>query len=464
MNGANINAQRAIQLGQQTPGAMNPQQVQLQQVQQQQAQQQQQQRRMMLAQQTLRQNPHVITETDQKLFPPNILSPMIRQNLPEGVKTWAQLKEWASRNPALAPNIDTGKLLLLQAMHVQDLLHQQQNMNGQRIPPQSNNAGAVPNAQPGGQAPQARMVSQTVPLAQMQARGRPQMLQGMPPHPPITPQDIQNLRARLAPAQAALTDDQLRQFITTQRVAQWKKQQAQRLMQQGPQGQANQIPQQPMLQQPQQTPRPAQAPPPQPTPTKQPNRAPQPPKPAQQQAQANVKQGVKRPNDDVIEVSNPEQASGTTTASQAPNMIPSRSQQRPSNSTPEQITRLNPQQSSQIRAQLHKAQDLTSRAQQPPNPQQTSGAQAQNSATTDRNVLTAQKDARLKALGTEIDRALPRNPPIPHPPEVRAQMQQWLRDSYLQLKQLDKCLLFYNRIADNPEPTLKQMFEAVSLK
>ena len=463
MNGANINAQRVAQLGQQTPSAMNPQQVQLQQAQHQQAQQLH--RRMVLAQQTLKQNPHVITKTDQKPFPPNILSPMIKQNLPEGVKTWAQLKEWASRNPALAPNIDTGKLLLLQAMHVQDLLHQQQNMNGQRIPPQSNNAGAVPNAQPGGQAPQARMVSQAVPLTQMQARSGPQMLQGMPPHPPITPQEIQNLRARLPPAQAALTDDQLRKHITNQRMAQWKKQQTQRLMQQGLQGQANQIPQQPMPQQPpQQTPRPAQAPPPQPTPpTKQPNRAPQPPKPAQQPAQANVKQGVKRPNDDVIEVSNPEQVSGTTTASQAPNMIPSRSQQHPSNFTPEQMTRPNLQQPSQIRAQLHKAQDLTSRAQQLPNSQQTSGAQAQNSATVDRNVLMAQKDARFKALGAEIERAFPRNPPIPHPPEVRAQMQQWLRDSYPQLKQLNKCLLFYNLMADNPEPTLKQMFETVSL-
>jgi len=99
--------------------------------------------------------------------------------LQEGVKKWAQLKEWASRNPALAPNIDTSELLLPQAMHAQDLLLQQQHMNGQRIPPQSNNAGAVPNAQPGGQAPQARMVSQTIPLTQMQARSRPQMLQGM---------------------------------------------------------------------------------------------------------------------------------------------------------------------------------------------------------------------------------------------------------------------------------------------
>ena len=458
MNSANINAQRAMQLGQQTPSVMNPQQVQLQQAQQ----QAQQHRRVMLAQQMLRQNPQVITETNQKPFPPNILSPMIKQNLPEGVKTWAQLKEWAGRNPALAPNIDSGKLLLLQAMHVQDLLHHQQNMNGQRIPPQSNNAGVVPNAQPGGQAPQARMVSQTVP---MQARSGPQVLQGMPPHPPITSQDIQNLRARLPPAQADLPDDQLRQFITTQRVVQWKKQQAQRQMQQGPQGQANQILHQPMLQQPpQQTPRPTQAPPPQPTPTKQPNRAPQPPKSAQQPAQTNVKQGVKRPNDDVIEVSNPEQASGTITAPQAPNMMPSRSQQRPSNFTPKQMTRLNPQQPSQTQAQLHTAQELTSRAQQLPNSQQTSGAQPQNSATMDRNALTAQKDARFKMLGAEIDRTLPRNPPIPHPPEVRAQMQQWLRDYYPQLKQLDKCLLFYNRIADNPEPILKQMFEAVRLK
>jgi hypothetical protein len=87
--------------------------------------------------------------------------------LQEGVKTWAHLKEWANRSPALAPNIDTGELLLPQVMHTQDLLLQQQNMNGQRIPPQSNNAGAVSNAQPGGQAPQARMVSQTVPLTQM---------------------------------------------------------------------------------------------------------------------------------------------------------------------------------------------------------------------------------------------------------------------------------------------------------
>jgi hypothetical protein len=148
--------------------------------------------------------------------------------------------------------------------------------------------------------------------------------------------------------------------------------------------------------------------------------------------------------------------------SQAPNMIPSRSQ-HPSNFTPEQMTRPNLQQPSQIRAQLHKAQDLTSRAQQPPNSQQTSGAQAQNSATMDRNVFIAQKDARFKALGAEVERAFPRNPPVPHPPVVRAQMQQWLRDSYPQLKQLNKCLLFYNLLADNPEPLLKQMFEMVSL-
>lgn len=97
-----------------------------------------------------------------------------------------------------------------------------------------------------------------------------------------------------------------------------------------------------------------------------------------------------------------------------------------------------------------------------PNSQRTSRAQAQNSATMDRNVLIAQKDARFKALAAEVEREFPRNPPIPHPPEVRAQMQQWLRDSYPQLKQLNKCLLFYN-LMDNPKPTLKQMIEMVSL-
>ena len=97
-----------------------------------------------------------------------------RPEIPRPLKKW----EFASWIPVLGPSVNTGEPLP-QAVHAQDLLLQQQNMNGQRIPPQSNNAGAVPNAQPGGQAPQVRMVSQTVPLTQMQARSRPQMLQGM---------------------------------------------------------------------------------------------------------------------------------------------------------------------------------------------------------------------------------------------------------------------------------------------
>lgn len=118
------------------------------------------------------------------------------------MKTWAHFKEWVSRNPALAPKIDTGKLLLLQAMHVQDVIHQRQKI-GQQIPLLPINTGTISNTQPSGQVPQAR---------------------GMPPLLPITPTDLQNLRAWLAPAQAALTDEKLRQFITTQRVAQCKKQ------------------------------------------------------------------------------------------------------------------------------------------------------------------------------------------------------------------------------------------------
>jgi hypothetical protein len=73
----------------------------------------------------LQQSPGIITATDDKLFPPNVLNAQIEQSLRTDIKTWAQVKHWAGQNPALIPNIDGNKFVLLQVLHFQDQLIKQ---------------------------------------------------------------------------------------------------------------------------------------------------------------------------------------------------------------------------------------------------------------------------------------------------------------------------------------------------
>ncbi|USP82247.1 hypothetical protein yc1106_09521 [Curvularia clavata] len=95
-----------------------------------------QQQRVAAAANLLRANPGIITTTDPKPFPPNILNARIRQDLPPDVRTWQQLKGWAAQNPALVPGVDSQKLIMLQVLHFQDAVRQ------------SNGVKSVPDIEP----------------------------------------------------------------------------------------------------------------------------------------------------------------------------------------------------------------------------------------------------------------------------------------------------------------------------
>jgi hypothetical protein len=156
------------------------------------------QQRLSAAIQILRQNPGITNATDQ-----------VRANIPLGVKSWRQLKLWASQNPALLPGVSMDKLVLLQVLHYQDLLKQQ-------------NSG-LPSQQP----PQQTAIPNLTPPAQMTPQQQPNM-QNIPPIQ-ATPQEIQALRQNVqARGQLAnLSDDFLRNLIVNQKRAQQQKMQGQ---------------------------------------------------------------------------------------------------------------------------------------------------------------------------------------------------------------------------------------------
>jgi hypothetical protein len=107
-----------------------------------------QQQRLTAAQHMLQQNPGIINATDAKPYPPNVLSRQIRANVPLDVKSWGQLKQWATQNPALIPGVSMEKLVLLQALHFQDLLRQQNRVAPiQQVPPQNNMSFDAPPPQ-----------------------------------------------------------------------------------------------------------------------------------------------------------------------------------------------------------------------------------------------------------------------------------------------------------------------------
>jgi hypothetical protein len=93
-----------------------------------------QQKRLAAAHHMLRQSPGIINATDSKAFPRTVLNPEIRANVPPDIKTWSQLKQWAIQNTALRPAVTPDKLVLLQALHFQDLVREQSRHTPQMSP------------------------------------------------------------------------------------------------------------------------------------------------------------------------------------------------------------------------------------------------------------------------------------------------------------------------------------------
>jgi len=97
--------------------------------------------RIAAAEQLLRTSPGIIRYMDSERFPPDVLNAQIRQNLPPGVMSWAQLKAWAQGNPTQAPGLDTQRITMLQVLHHQDREREQQKSGG------GEGIQAPPNAQ-----------------------------------------------------------------------------------------------------------------------------------------------------------------------------------------------------------------------------------------------------------------------------------------------------------------------------
>jgi hypothetical protein len=83
------------------------------------------QQRLATAHHMLRQSPGIIDVTDTKPYPRNVLNYRFMEDIPQDVKSWGQLKQWAQQNPDMMPGVSMDKLVLLQALHFQDLVRNQ---------------------------------------------------------------------------------------------------------------------------------------------------------------------------------------------------------------------------------------------------------------------------------------------------------------------------------------------------
>lgn len=415
MNGQNLGNMRPGGLGQPMPGSMGAQQMPMGQ----RPGQVPHQARLLHAQQTLQQNPGIIGVTDNHMFPPSALNAQIRQILPPDIKTWSQLKNWVQQNPNLTPGVDSQKLLLLQVLHFQDFMKQsQQNgMAGQRPQQPPNNMAPV--------APNAQMTPGSVPAR------TPQQQPNMPNFAPmqITPAELQAWRQRLPAPQSNATDDQLRNFIMTQRMRQ--QQQAAMLNMQNQQRNQGQTQASIPGRGPQATrPPSAQNQPAQVTPQIKP--ASQTVQPTQPSVQANATKGIKRPNEDGTDGGAGGQPSNA--APQAPAMVPSRSQQGP-NLTQEQMSKLGPHQQAQMRANLMKAQDASNKQPQAPRlPSQEELAA---------RIKDPEREKKFKMMIQNEENKLAKGPVQSIPADARATLQKTIKEKLPHIKKVEQALRIF---------------------
>ncbi|KAL8664420.1 MAG: hypothetical protein Q9202_003110 [Teloschistes flavicans] len=138
---------------------------------------------------------------DQRLFPSNILNRQTEM-LPQDVKTWGQLKEFAAKNTNGLPSGTLAKLQNLQAIQFRQQQEQRSSQPG-------NNPAAMPQQQ----APFARMVSQPNTQASIPASRLPDGVSVPQP----SQQEIQNMRSRLPPHMQVVSDNDIRGLIIRSR-------------------------------------------------------------------------------------------------------------------------------------------------------------------------------------------------------------------------------------------------------
>ncbi|MCJ1307114.1 hypothetical protein MMC25_000760 [Agyrium rufum] len=144
---------------------------------------------------------NLVQNMDQQIFPSGMLGGKVAQNaMPQGIRSWGELKQWVSSAPELGPEV-LAHLERMQFLHFQTLSQRKRQMQNQKIEQiQRNNLiNSAPMMQPG--------LQQTAPPAPMgQIPGQPpvgmQVNPNAPGFPPInlnqipqpTPQDVQNAR------------------------------------------------------------------------------------------------------------------------------------------------------------------------------------------------------------------------------------------------------------------------------
>ena len=445
-------------------------------------------------------------EMDKVNFPTSILNGNnALSQLPANISTWGQLKSWVAQNAHTLPAESLGKLRGLQGLHYQNISNNQQRNMAQQM--NQGQPGTQQNI-PGNTALQAQSVTSRNTQPLMQTANVPQMVapSGTTSLPPPTTQEIQATRARLPENMRTTTDDHVRaiilrrrqtemlragqgqqvmtqqqaQFMAMQRAQQQQSQQQQSQQQQSQQQKSQQQQSQQQQSQQQQLQRqltqatsaplapPPQLQPPQQAPV---SRVPagqsneKPPRPAQQsrqgpQAQAQgqaTQKGVKRSNDDVVEVPN---ANLTQQKQSQPQQQQQHSQALTNAHNPnqqhlnvpqitaQQMASMSPQQRHQFEEVKKQAAERALAASQT---QPISGIKADGQAINEpqRNEENMRKDARLKQIVHEVLQSTPKRPPLPLNPQTMGKMAQQLREAKEMVTRMEQSLpLFFRMFGD----------------
>ena len=380
-------------------------------------------------------------QMDRVSFPPSILNMNgTSMQVPNNIKSWGQLKQWAASNPQVASPNDVPRLMMLQKLHLGQLISastsqiKDQNGQAQGATPFQGTQTPFTNAQgfPGGQQQPA------INMAAMR---------------PISAQDIQMARQKLGPPASNFTDEQIREILYRNRQKQLMQAAQNRALLEG-----NAQPGQPG--------QPA-AQPPVPAAMPVPQAKPQPPQPQQPQATtvtqaaaaknqtgaaakggkaaAGKQASKKRPNTD-------DAAPATTTQISQPTPVPGAQVTAPPRPglpqfTQEQLAQMTPQQRAQLEAHMR-------RQQQQPRGQVLSRAAADEAW--NRNL-----PPQIMEVYNEIAKSAPPAEPKKLTPEQKAAMTKQLRESLDVLGRLDALVQWFAKMKGQ-EVNVKNLLAMVS--
>lgn len=376
----------------------------------------------------LEMTPDQAKDMDRVPFPPSILSnnPNINAAALKNIKTWGQLKQFASSNPHGLGGMDIARLMTFQKLHLAQLLSQGKEIGR--------------NAEQGGQTHMPMHPAQGPPQPFMNPQniqpGQQSLPINMPPMRPITANEVQMARQRLGARAQNHSDDQIKELLNRHRQNQFMQAQSRAAHAFVTQG----MNQNPLAPQPQQ---PTVSAPQSATPIKQGPQPPQqtaPPGPQTQPAKSQGpgkgakgpgKQASKRKshNDETVEAQNaPTQK---TSQVHGPQGIPTAAPARPSMSfTREQLAGMTPQQRAQLEAHMRR-QQVQSRV-----PISKAAAdEAWNNL-----------PENIRQLYNDIAKNVPAGEPVPIVPEQRAGMMQQLRECTDMLGRMDTLVQWFTKI------------------